>query len=117
MTHNFETIEGKITNVIYKHHRYFYNNRETDVQRCGDLKLEISPITFGDLREGVDYKLYFSNKLVSEIGYDYEEYRYGDFETISDKDEFVKQLDMLDVHISIARDEAENVSNLSDYNL
>ena len=93
MTHNFETIEDKITNVLYKHHRYFYNNRAEDVEKCGDLK----------------YTLYFRDNLVSEVGYDYDGYRYGEFETISNKDEFVKQLDTLDLQISVAR-ELENVS-------
>ena len=109
MTHNFETIEDKITNVLYKHHRYFYNNRAEDVEKCGDLKLKITPITFGDSRNGVDYTLYFRDNLVSEVVYDYDGYRYGEFETISNKDEFVKQLDMLDLQISVTR-ELENVS-------
>lgn len=109
MTHESESLVGMITNVIYKHHRYFYNEREENVEKCGDLKLEITPITFGDLRNGIDYKLYFGDKLVSEIGYDYEEYRYGEFETIANKDEFIKQLDMLDLQISVTR-ELENVS-------
>jgi hypothetical protein len=91
---------NQIEDIILKHHQRFFNEREYESFTSENVSLNVTPIVFGnDGRNGIDYQLYENDKVVFEAGMDIDEFRYVEFETentIQDKSEFFKQLDVID---------------------
>lgn len=95
---------NQIEDIILKHHQRFFNEREYESFTSEHVSFRVTPIVFGDGRNGVDYKLYENDKVVFEAGMDIDEFRYVDFETenmIQDKSEFFKQLDVIDSQMTL----------------